>query len=88
VALNPGQAIKLAHAFFDLRESTWLVHLTTQVRPVRGSSSQSRVAATTLSFWESATHLKSPFVVSISGCARLFCTQQLYEWAPNKGVRR
>ena len=74
VALNGNQAVRLAHALRDLRESRWPDQVLTQAQLAKALSSDGRVAAATLSSWESATSPKTPAEQRISAYARFFCT--------------
>jgi hypothetical protein len=49
MALTPSQAVRLARALGDLRESTWPNRDLTQVQLAKALSSEGRVAAATLS---------------------------------------
>jgi hypothetical protein len=83
VALNQTQAIKLARALRDLRESTWPDHELTQAQLAKALSSEGRVAGATLSSWESATNPKTPSAARISAYARFFSTQRSLEGGPH-----
>jgi hypothetical protein len=74
VTLNRDQAAKLARALRDLRESTWSDQELTQAQLAKALSSEGRVAAATLSSWESSTNPKTPSVARISAYARFFST--------------
>jgi hypothetical protein len=83
VALNRDQAARLARALRDLRESTWPEHVLTQAQLATAFSSEGRVAAATLSSWESTTNPKTPSVARISAYARSFSTQRSLEKEPH-----
>jgi transcriptional regulator with XRE-family HTH domain len=83
VALNQTQAKTLARALRDLRESTWSDHELTQAQLAKALSSEGRVAAATISSWESATNPKTPSAARISAYARFFCTQRSLEGGPH-----
>jgi hypothetical protein len=83
VALNRNQAVRLAGALRELRESTWPEQELTQVRLAKALSSEGRVAAATLSSWESVTNPKTPPLVRISAYARFFCTERSLEGEPH-----
>jgi hypothetical protein len=83
VALNPSQAVRLARALRDLRESTWPENVLTQAQLAKALSSEGRVAAATLSSWESATNPRTPSVARISAYARFFCTPRSLEGEPH-----
>jgi hypothetical protein len=84
VALNLAQAVKLAGALRDLRESTWPDHVLTQSQLADVFSSEgARVAPATLSSWESTTNPKTPSAARISAYARFFCTERSVEDRPH-----
>jgi hypothetical protein len=83
VALNPNQAVRLARALRVLRESTWPEHVLTQAQLAKALSSEGRVAAATLSSWESATNPKTPSEARIGAYARFFCTGRSLEGEPH-----
>jgi hypothetical protein len=83
VALSPDQAVKLARALRDLRESTWPDHVLTQSQLAKVLSSEGRVAPATLSSWESLTNPKTPSTARISAYARFFCTQRSLDGGPH-----
>jgi hypothetical protein len=79
LALNRDQAVRLARSLRDLRESTWPDRQLTQVELAKALSSEGRVAAATLSSWESVTNPKTPSAARISAYARFFCTKRSLE---------
>jgi hypothetical protein len=83
VALRPDQAAKLAHALRDLRESTWPDQVLTQGELAAALSSEGRVAAPTLSSWESRTNPKTPSEARIRAYARFFCTERSLDGRPH-----
>jgi hypothetical protein len=83
VALNRDQALRLARALRDLRESTWPDHELTQSQLANALSSEGRVATATVSSWESATNPKTPPASRISALARFFCTKRSLEAQPH-----
>jgi transcriptional regulator with XRE-family HTH domain len=83
VALQPTQAVKLARALRDLRESTGGDRELTQAQLAKALGSESRVAAPTLSSWESLTNPKTPSAARISAYARFFCTPRSLEGEPH-----
>jgi hypothetical protein len=83
VALEPNQAVRLARALRKLRESTWPEHVLTQAQLAKALSSEGRVAAATLSSWESSTNPKTPSEARISAYARFFSTQRSLEGGPH-----
>jgi hypothetical protein len=83
VALNRNQAVSLARALRDLRESTWPDHVLTQAQLATALSSEGRVAAATLSSWESPTDPKTPSAARISAYARFFSTRRSLEKKPH-----
>ena len=80
---EPSQAVRLARALRDLRESTWPDQVLTQAQLAKALSSEGRVAAATLSSWESATNPKTPSAARISAYARFFCTRRSLEGEPH-----
>jgi hypothetical protein len=83
VALKPNQAVRLARALRELRESTWPDHVLTQSQLAKALSSESRVAQATLSSWESTTNPKTPSAARISAYARFFCTERSLQGEPH-----
>ena len=83
MAPNTAQAIRLARALRDLRESTWSNQDVTQAQLAKALSSEGRVAAATLSSWESTTNPKTPSAARISAYARFFCTERSLEGEPH-----
>jgi hypothetical protein len=77
------QAISLAAALRELRESTWPNREITQSQLAKALSSEGRVAGPTLSSWESQTNPKTPPVARISAYARFFATQRSLEGEPH-----
>ena len=83
MALNPSQAVRLARALRDLREATWSDRDLTQAQLAKALSSEGRVAAATLSSWESPTTPKTPSEGRINAYARFFCTERSLEGEPH-----
>jgi hypothetical protein len=83
VALNRTQALKLAGALRELRESTWPDQELTQVQLAKALSAEGRVAPATLSSWESTTAPKTPSANRLTAYARLFCTQRSLQGEPH-----
>jgi len=83
VALNGNQAVRLARALRELRESRWPDQVLTQAQLAKALSSEGRVAAATLSSWESATNPKTPAEPRISAYARFFCTERSLDGGPH-----
>jgi hypothetical protein len=83
VALKRPEAIRLARAIRDLRESTWPDQVLTQAQLADALSSEGRVAPATLSSWESTTNPKKPSVARISTYARFFCTHRSLDGRPH-----
>jgi hypothetical protein len=77
------QAIRLAAALRDLRESTWPSREVTQSQLAKALSSEGRVASPTLSSWESLTNPKTPPVARISAYARFFSTERSLDGEPH-----
>jgi hypothetical protein len=77
------QAVRLARALRNLRESTWPDHVLTQSQLANALSSEGRVAPATLSSWESTTNPKTPSAARISAYARFFCTQRSLDGSPH-----
>ncbi len=83
MALTQSQAVRLAGALRNLRESTWSDHVLTQSQLAKGLSSEGgRVAPATLSSWESTTNPKTPSASRISAYARFFSTPRSLEGEP------
>ena len=83
MALNSSQAVRLARALRDLRQSTWSNQDVTQAQLAKALSAEGRVAAATLSSWESTSNPKTPSVARISAYARFFCTERSLEGEPH-----
>ena len=83
MALNRTQAVKLARALRELRESTGPDLELTQAQFAKALSSEGRVASATLSSWESTTSPKTPSAARISAYARFFCTPRSLEGEPH-----
>jgi hypothetical protein len=83
VALNRTQALVLARALRDLRESTWPDHVLTQAQLAEALSFEGHVAPATLSSWESTTNPKTPSATRISTYARFFSTRRSLEGQPH-----
>lgn len=83
MALDPDHAVRLARALREMRESTWADQVLTQVELAKALSSEGRVAAATLSSWESATNPKTPSARRISAYARFFCTKRSLDGVPH-----
>jgi hypothetical protein len=79
VALDRAQAIRLARALRNMRESTWPDREVTQSQLAKALSSEGRVAGPTLSSWESLTSPKTPSAARVSAYARFFCTERSVE---------
>ena len=79
MAPNHDQALKLARALRDLRESTWSDHVLTQAQLANALSTEGRVATATVSSWESATNPKTPPASRLRAYARFFCTRRSLE---------
>jgi hypothetical protein len=73
----PHHAVELARALQGLRESTWPDYELTQAQLAKALSSEGRVAAATLSSWESLTNSKTQSPELQDPSARL------YELSPN-----
>jgi transcriptional regulator with XRE-family HTH domain len=82
VALAFRQAIRLARALRDLRESEWTEELT-QAQLAKALSTESRVASATLSSWESLTNPKTPSPSRLSAYARFFATRRSLDGEPH-----
>jgi hypothetical protein len=83
VALNRDQALALAGALRDLRETKWPDHGLTQAQLAKAFSSEGHVAPATLSSWESPTSPKTPSAARVSAYARFFCTSRSLEGEPH-----
>jgi hypothetical protein len=83
VALDRAQAIRLARALRNMRESTWPDREVTQSQLAKALSSEGRVAGPTLSSWESLTNPKTPSVARVSAYARFFCTERSLQGEPH-----
>ena len=69
---DPGQAARLARRLGELRRSAGL----TQADLAKAFSVESKIAAATISSWESANNTKIPPAVRLSAYARFFATER------------
>lgn len=83
MAVTSNQTDSLPRKLRDLRESTWPERILTQAQLAKALSSEGRVAAATLSSWESLTNPKTPSVARVSAYARFFCTRRSLEGEPH-----
>jgi transcriptional regulator with XRE-family HTH domain len=83
VALNRNQAVRLARALRELRESTWPDQELTQAQLAKALSAEGRVAPATLSSWESTTSPKTPSAARLTAYARFFSTQRSLQDEPH-----
>lgn len=83
MTLEPGQAVRLARALRDLRESEWPDAALTQAELAGALSVESRVASATLSSWESLTNPRTPAPSRLSGYARFFATLRSLDGGPH-----
>ena len=83
MALDHSQAVNVARALRELRESHWPDVSLTQAQLATALSSDGRVAPATLSSWESPTNPKTPSVTRINAYARFFCTRRSLEGEPH-----
>ncbi|MDT0349530.1 helix-turn-helix domain-containing protein [Pseudonocardia charpentierae] len=84
MALAPRQAVRLARALRELRESEWPDSSLTQAQLAAAlSSERSRVAPATLSSWESLSNPKAPPPSRLSAYARFFASRRSLEPKPH-----
>lgn len=83
MALEPGRAVRLARALRDLRVSEWPDVDLTQSQLAGALSAESRVAAATLSSWESLSNPKTPTAARLSAYARFFATKRSIDGGPH-----
>jgi hypothetical protein len=83
VALEPSQAVRLARALRELRESEWSDVELTQAQLAAAFSTESRVAPATLSSWESVSNPKTPPASRLRAYARFFATRRSLEDEPH-----
>ena len=83
VALEPGRAVRLARALRNLRVSEWPEVDLTQTQLATALSADSRVAAATLSSWESLSNPKTPTPARLSAYARFFATKRSLDGGPH-----
>ena len=83
MALNRNQALVLARALRDLRETTWPDRALTQGQLAKALSSDGHIAPATLSSWESTTNPKTPSATRLTAYARFFCTRRSVEKEPH-----
>jgi hypothetical protein len=79
VALEFSQAVRLARALRELRESAFPDVELTQAQLATALSADSRVASATLSSWESLTNPKTPTASRLRSYARFFATPRSLE---------
>jgi len=83
VAIESGQAVRLARTLRDLRESAWPGEELTQLQLAKALSVESRVAPATVSSWESLSSPKTPTPARLSSYARFFATKRSLEGGPH-----
>jgi hypothetical protein len=83
MALNPGQAARLARRLRELRNSHWPDVDLTQAQLATAFSTESRVVSATISSWESTTSPKTPTAARLSAYARFFATRRSLEDGPH-----
>jgi hypothetical protein len=83
VALAPSQAVRLARALRDLRDSEWPEAELTQAQLAKALSAEGRVAPATLSSWESLSNPKTPTPSRLTAYARFFATKRSLEGEPH-----
>jgi hypothetical protein len=83
MALDHSQAVRLARALRELRESRWPDRELTQAQLAHALSSEGRVASATLSSWESTGNPKTPPAARISAYARFFSTERSLDGEPH-----
>ena len=83
MALESGQAIRLARKLRDLRESEWPEEELTQAQLAKALSADGRVAPATVSSWESASTPKTPTTARLTAYARFFATPRSLEGGPH-----
>lgn len=83
MALQSNQAVRLARALRDLRESEWPDAALTQAQLAAGLSTESRVASATLSSWENLSNPKTPTESRLSSYARFFATRRSLDGGPH-----
>lgn len=76
MALEHGRAVRLARALRDLRVAEWPDVNLTQTQLASALSVEGRVAAATLSSWESLSNPKTPPAARLSSYARFFATKR------------
>jgi transcriptional regulator with XRE-family HTH domain len=83
VAIVRSQAVKLARALRDLRESANGKLTQAQLATAFGMSAEGGVAAATLSSWESTTNPKTPSKARLRDYALFFCSPRSLEGQPH-----
>jgi hypothetical protein len=83
VALEPGQAARLARTLRDLRESRWPGVKLKQAQLATALSTESNVVAATISSWESTTNPKAPPTARLEAYARFFATRRSLDGDPH-----
>jgi hypothetical protein len=83
VAAPSQQALRLARRLRDLRESRWPESTLTQVQLAKALGREGRVAAATLSSWESPTNPKLPPPAKLRSYALFFSTERSMESEPH-----
>lgn len=83
MAPSSRQAIRLARALRELRESEWSDVPLTQAQLAKALSSEGRIATATLSSWESLTTPKTPSQSRLTAYARFFATRRSVDGEPH-----
>ena len=83
MTLEASQAVRLARALRDLRESHWPATELTQVQLAKALSMETKVAAPTISSWESPVNPKTPTAARLSAYARFFATRRSLDGEPH-----
>ncbi|WP_028922036.1 helix-turn-helix domain-containing protein [Pseudonocardia acaciae] len=83
MALEPGQAARLAHTLRELREAHWSGVKLKQTDLATALSKESHVASATISSWESTNNPKSPPAARLRAYARFFATRRSLDGGPH-----
>ena len=81
--VEPDQATRLARRLRALRETHWPDAQLTQAQLATAFTTENRVAAATISSWESATTPKIPTAARLGAYARFFATTRSLDGAPH-----
>ncbi len=83
MAVELDQAAGLAQSLRELREAHWPDAVLTQAQLAAAFSTENRVAAATISAWESSSNPKMPTSARLTAYARFFATRRSLDGGPH-----